>query len=61
LESIIDIDKKADNWRYRITSGMLVLKSLERSGEKIDMKFFQDDNIEGSCELVETWKSKLSK
>mgnify|MGYP004710719291 FL=1 len=61
LESIIDIDKKADNWRYRITSGMLVLRSLERSGEKIDMKFFQDDNIEGSCELVETWKSKLSK
>lgn len=60
LESIIDIDKKADNWRYRITSGMLILRSIERTGEKIDFKFFQDDNIEGSCELVESWKSKLS-
>lgn len=60
LESIIDIDKKADNWRYRITSGILILRSLERTGERIDMKFFQDDNIEGSCELVESWKSKLS-
>lgn len=61
LESIIEIDKKADNWRYRVTSGMLILRSLERNGGKIDMKFFQDENIEGSCELIESWKNKLDK
>lgn len=59
LEDIIDIDKKKENWRYRISTCMMDLRSIYRNTDnKIQVKFFQDELIEESCELIKKVKDK---